>query len=288
MARARAGVLRWIASLVGISALLVLATHLLGAYLHEPLTREHAAVQTLRILTWNIGKIYLPLESRASDRDLGHVARVIRKSRAQVVALQEMRDPRQLGRLVAQLGSAWRGRIPEDRYDRRAALLTTLPVRFVELPTSTGRTAQGAELTLTVDGQPLRVTLVSLHLDAFDAERRTRQAEEILSSARRLQNAQLVVAGDFNFDPAGLSPDSSDQRLYTFLTRSMVDAGRSSGATTLVARRLDYVFYSRQHVARADARVLRGQRINLMDHDPLIVELSLEHGAAGAAGKRTP
>ena len=48
-----------------------------------------------------------------------------------------------------------------------------------------------------------------------------------------------------------------------------------TGPTTLVSRRLDYVFYRSARVRRVTSRVLTRQRINIMDHDPLVVEFSL-------------
>jgi endonuclease/exonuclease/phosphatase family metal-dependent hydrolase len=255
-----------------LSALTVVGIFLIDRHVYGVLLMHGGHHQSLRILTWNIGKIYLPLDSRAADKDLAHVASVIKEAGAQIVALQELRDPQQLGRLLAALGSRWRGRLPEDAYDRRAALLTRLPARFIGLETSTGRTAQGAELTLP-DGDKLLVA--SVHLDAFDPERRIRQAEEIWSHVEHLGADQVILAGDFNFDADIVEHSSADRRLYLLLSRYFVDAGKGRGGTTLTSRRLDYVFYRCKRVEWVSARVLRDRRINIMDHDPLLAELSL-------------
>lgn len=233
---------------------------------------ESEGPQRLRVMTWNVGRLYLPWDSRAADSDLQHVAAVIRDARPHVVALQELRDPRQLGRLVAALGPGWRGRIPEDRWDRRAALLARLPAEFQGLPTSTGRTAQGALLRLH---SGVELAVASLHLDAFDARRRLVQAQEILSGLRRLGSKHLLLAGDFNFDPAVAARGSNDQALYHYLTQELEDAGRRAGATTMISRRLDYVFYRSPAVKAVRAEVLRDKRIRAMDHDPVVVELAL-------------
>ena len=262
-----------------LAALTVGGVGLLNRYVHGALVDGSRHLKSLRVLSWNIGKIYLPLDSRAADRDLEHVARVIAEADPQIVALQELRGPRQLGRLLARLGPRWRGSVPEDRYDRRAALLTELPVRFLEIETSTGRTAQGAEVTL---GDGSKATVASVHLDAFDPERRARQAEEILDSLARLGNEQMVLAGDFNFDSAAIRHDSPDYRTYLLLTANLIDAAKREGGTTVLAQRLDYVFYRLVGVQQAQSQVLFGRRINIMDHDPLVVEIFRHRGWGGA------
>lgn len=221
-------------------------------------------------MTWNIGKLYIRGDSRAADADLHYVAAVIRSQNPHVVALQELRDPAQLAQLVAALGPGWRGRVPEDRWDRRAALVVRLHAHFHPLTTSTGRTAQAAVIELPDDAS---FTVVSLHLDAFDAKRRLVQAEEIAAGAQRLGQEDLLIAGDFNIDPSVGAHGSIDQDLYRFMTRDFIDAGVNAGPTTFVHWRLDYVYYRSPRVQKVKARVLRDRRINIMDHDPLVVEL---------------
>ncbi|MCC6746967.1 MAG: endonuclease/exonuclease/phosphatase family protein [Deltaproteobacteria bacterium] len=263
----------WLLAVAATAALSMVTIHLLSRWLLGDEGMQRPAEQSLRLLTWNIGKIYLPWDSRAADHDLAHVARVIKEVDPEVVALQEIRDPTQLGRLLSLLGPAWHGKVPEDLYDRRAALLTQLPVQFVDVPTTTGRVAQGGVITLP---SHVPVTVVSLHLDAFDSRRRLRQGEEILTAARRFGHPDLVVMGDFNFDPADARRDDADLHLYNLLTKDLVDAGRDQGATTIISRRLDYVFFRSSQVLRHRHTVLLERRINIMDHDPVLVELALK------------
>lgn len=263
------------AGLLLITTLAMLGTHLMHRYWGVHVTSENQA-QSLLIVSWNIGKLYLKWESRAVDSDLEHVAEVLREINPHIVALQELKGPEQLGRLATLMGPQWRAKVPEDSYDRRAGLVVRVPVRFVDLPTSSGRVAQGAEITL--DGGH-RFAVASLHLDAFDERRRLNQAEEIVAGIRRLDTDNIVLAGDFNFDVSVAAQGSIDQRLYAFLTREMVDASKRAGATTVVSRRLDYVFFRSPLVRSQTARVLRDKRINIMDHDPLLVELALIRGS---------
>lgn len=231
----------------------------------------------LRVLTWNIGKVYLHRESRASDADLRHVAATILEANPHLVALQELRDRAQLGRLVAALGPGWRGMLPEDVYDRRAALVVRLPSQFTPLPTSTGRVAQGALVRLP---SGLSFAVASVHLDAFDPKRRLVQAEEIVAGVQRQETEHQLIAGDFNFDTAVAARGSVDHDVYRFLCRELTDAAKDAGPTTILSRRLDYVFFHSHAVTGVRSRVLQDRRINIMDHDPLLVELTL------AAGRR--
>jgi endonuclease/exonuclease/phosphatase family metal-dependent hydrolase len=262
--------LRWSLAL----ALLCLAPVGVAALINRlALPRPFASqggVPGLRLLSWNIGRVHLRWESRAADRDLGFVAQVLRQVDPHVAALQELRDPTQLGRLLALLGHGWRGRVPLDAYDRRAALLWRVRGDPFEIPTSTGRAAQGAVLRFE-RGRVL--TVVSLHLDAFDASRRLLQGQEILDAALRTAADDLVLAGDFNFDVAGVARDALDQRLYRLLTSTLRDGAVRAGATSLTARRIDYVFYRSAHWRVSDARVLWQEGIHGMDHRPLVVEL---------------
>src|SRR5262245_2596252 len=135
---------------------------------------------TLRLLTWNLGRVHfgrrinrwLGLDSRASDGDVPHVARVIVESGADVVALQELRAAAQLERLREQLGGEWRAAAPDgpngpNTCDRQVGLLARagLAPDFSTVDMgATGRLAQA--VSLAVDGQ--RWAVASLHLDAYD------------------------------------------------------------------------------------------------------------------------
>jgi len=261
---------RWLAIMALIAGLCVGGMQFIGHHLGGFVKRTRQQ-HSLRVMTWNIGKLYLSWESRAADRDLEHVAAVIHKLDPQVVALQELRDNDQIKRLAALMGPDWRGRAPQDRYDRRAGLLTRLPVQFFPLATSSGRVAQGAEITWR-DGRKL--TMVSTHLDAFDAARRRQQAEELLAGLDRRGVEDLFLVGDFNFDPAVTAQGSADQQLYSYLTGRLVDAAKYAGLTTIFSRRLDYIFFHSKRVHSVTSRIARKHRINMMDHDPVVAEFS--------------
>ena len=118
-----------------------------------------------------------------------------------------------------------------------------------------------------------RFVAVSLHLDAFDSGRRSLQAEEVLAGVRRLNMDSAFLCGDFNLDPSIHARGSEDQSLYRLLTKEYQDAAKFAGPTTMVSRRLDYVFFRSPHPLQVASRVLRDKRVGLMDHDPLLVEV---------------
>lgn len=256
----------------------------------EPLLPLRQEAAPLRVLTWNVGKIYLggQHDSRAADADLARIANVIREVSPDLVALQELRDRAQLDRLMAELGDDYVGHVPEEEvHDRRAAALARVHRRgvragveaptadgepqFSQIVTSTGRAAAVARVTIGAH----RVTFVSVHLDAFDSQLRRIQAEEIVDWSRRAEDRDIILAGDFNFDADFLQaaePDHPDVGIYRLLTASFQDAASGGPSTTIVDRRLDYLF-TRGRLRRRQVRVLDGRTAHFMDHEPVVVDL---------------
>lgn len=226
----------------------------------------------MRLLSWNLGRLHfggrvnrwLGLDSRASDGDLPHVARVIARSTADVVAVQELRSAAQLERLRALLGDGWRAASPaHETADRRVGLLSRrelLPEFSSVAMGATGRFAQTA--AVTIDGQ--RCAIASVHLDAYDARARAVQARALEEWAGSRGETVVVLAGDFNLD--------ADEETFRALAASLDDLGAAAGATAILGRRVDYVL-SRGDLA-GRVRVLRGRRVRLGDHDPLFVSLT--------------
>ncbi|HJZ87601.1 MAG TPA: endonuclease/exonuclease/phosphatase family protein [Polyangia bacterium] len=245
----------------------------------EPFLPFTPEASRLRVLTWNVGKIYLGgrHDSRAADADLARIASVIREAGPDLVALQELRDRGQLEHLLGLLGGAYVGSVPDEEInDRRvAALVRQQPdVAFSQIVTSTGRAAEVARIMLGARS----LTFVSLHLDAFDPALRATQAEEILDWAQRAEDRDLIIAGDFNFDADFLSatePEHPDVRIYRLLTAHFQDvAGGGSGATTIVDRRLDYLFV-RGRLRRRAVHVVEGRNMHLMDHMPVVADFEV-------------
>lgn len=244
------------------------------------------STETLSVLTWNIGHVYLGeyRDSRASDDDIPHVAEIIARTSPDVVALQELRDHKQLESLLIRLGGAYFAGIPSDsdeRNDRYAAVLVAgrLGPRFSTITTSTGRALAAAMFSLPGQVGPRRQpwVVLSVHLDAFSPQRRQSQAEEMIDWIDRSELKQVVVAGDFNFDAdlvLRYDPNHVDAVLYRFLTSRFEDAAQFGMRTTIVDRRIDYIFF-RGPVVRRRTTVIERAGTRLMDHVPLLVELVL-------------
>jgi endonuclease/exonuclease/phosphatase family metal-dependent hydrolase len=269
---------------------LVALAALLAVQLVQPHGPAAAALRPgtyrLRILTWNVGRVFLPFDqraadSRASDEDLAHIAQVVRESNPDVVALQELKGREQLDRLLDLVGGGYVGAVPEREInDRRVAIMARAPARdggageaapiFRTVTTSTGRSA--AAVSLAVDGGA-RALVVSIHLDAFDRDLRRVQAEEIVDWANRQPEPELFLCGDFNFDYDFLKVQASDHpdlQLYRLLSSSFEDLGRKAGLTTILARRVDYIFARTSGVEVREVRVIPGKRRALMDHEPVV------------------
>jgi endonuclease/exonuclease/phosphatase family metal-dependent hydrolase len=233
----------------------------------------------LSLLSWNIGYSDYERDSRAKTRDLEHVASVILETHADLVALQEIADPEQLGILDEFLGGryAYQTLARGFRTDRYVVILSTLP--FVEqayIATSVGRDAVAATLQILPGDH--RVTLINCHADAFSSRRRRYFVTEVIDWYRENQAGDVIMAGDFNLD---LTPVESsdlftddkknDSESYSLILEDFRDLGRNMGPTAVFDRRIDYVFLASQKLQTAEFKVIFGKLVGKMDHHPLLV-----------------
>src|SRR6476661_7720545 len=137
----------------------------------------------LRVVTWNVGRLYSPTHNnRLDDADVPRVARILDELDPDVALLQEIVDARQLDEIVTSLS---RSRAPvagamaeRCAYDRRAAVL----VRVEHAPTfeerSLGSSNRNAVMATFDAGGGRRAAAISAHFDVFDPQRRAEQADE--------------------------------------------------------------------------------------------------------------
>ena len=91
----------------------------------------------------------------------------------------------------------------------------------------------------------------------------------------------LVLTGDLNIDPRHvLYRRRPDQAAWRELASDWADLGRHGGPTALLRRRLDHVLLRSSASAAAQSTVLRGCRVPLGDHDPILAEILLAPSAA--------
>lgn len=245
----------------------------------------------LRVLTWNVGRLYLGRfgrgDSRLADEDLGRVAAALEAS-ADVAALQELRlEGTQLDSLLEHLGPGWRGAVPatgNGHSDRRVAVLARarLDPRFAIVPIRTGRAAAAALLPAAPALPPLAqarpaIAVLAFHVDAFSAPLRSTQLDELSAWAVSRPEPIVLLGGDLNIDldhPVTHLP--ADRDTARLVAEGFVDVGRGHGPTWLLGRRLDYLLLRRPAPSslRLGAAVLGALRLPLGDHLPVLARLA--------------
>lgn len=239
-------------------------------------------VNSLRLLTWNIGYAELEDDTRAHDKDLPAVADVILRQDPDAIALQELTGNAQLNTLLGLLHGKYRGAVAQQgRGDRfEAVLVKDSNATFIPVPV-------GARYALGASFRPRRdtreVLLLSAHADAFNAARRRTYTEALIDWAQtRTRSSEVFIAGDFNFELKAANETNfytdnlkHDSESYSHILRYFRDLGRDAGDTAINDRRIDYVFgpSSLGQVGRVE--VLRDAAVGRMDHWPLLVEVGL-------------
>jgi len=237
-------------------------------------------VNSVRLLTWNIGYAELEDDTRAHNKDLPAVADVILREDPDAVALQELTGKDQLNTLLGLLKAKYRGAVAQQgRTDRfEAVLVKDSGATFTPV-------AAGARYALAASFRPRsdtpQITLLSAHADAFNAAARRTYTEGLIDWAQtRTRSSEVFIAGDFNFElkaanETNLYTDNvkHDSESYSHILRSFRDLGRNAGDTAINDRRIDYVFGPARPVGRVE--VLRNAAVGRMDHWPLLVEVSL-------------
>lgn len=226
----------------------------------------------VRVLTWNVGRAYGLGDSRADTRSLDEIARTIADSDVDAAVLQEIKSPWQLDRLLEALGGEYTGGISErERTDRAIVLLVRGVGTFTPVPSKAGRPKIAA--TFDADARD-EVTVVGVHLSAFDPLRRRAEALEIVEFVRT-RPERTIVAGDFNLDARDPTSGETDRETYDAISGELRDLGATAGATALLGRRIDYVFGRPAEVVEAGPRIVLGKRHGRMDHEPLLVHVAL-------------
>ena len=234
----------------------------------------------LTVLTWNIGRLHLGrhvnrvfrFDSRAHDKALRHVARVVDESEAHVVVLQELASRRQLTELLNLLGDGWRGGMgPDAGGDRAVALLLRARYAGIHLHHETV-VLEGGRNAEVVRGAGW--IAIGVHFDAFRSKVRRQQAQDLARFVDSVAEDTIIVAGDLNIDLRyPLHAKASDKIFMRAMTTTFHDLGLRKGPTVMGRRRLDYILV--RGAASAEARVLRRKRVPLGDHDPLLARIVL-------------
>ena len=255
---------------------------------HQPRNREIRTDETrsaLRVMTYNVHAC-VGMDNRRSP---ARIARVIARSEADIVALQELDVTRrrsggvdqahQIAReleMTHHFHAAWS--LEEEQFGD--AILSRHPMRLVKagpLPGpkwSPGEPRGALWVEVTLDGQTIQV--INTHLGVTPRQRRP-QFEALLSEdwlADAMLAGPVVLSGDFNFGPTS--------RLYRRLRDQLTDAVDSPGSGPAMptwvswkpVTRIDHIFVS------ADFNVVDSQIMShrlsrdASDHLPVVADLA--------------
>jgi len=260
----------------GIAGLLLAALLAFGPA-SAPGAPADAAPPTFRVMTYNIhhgagldGKI-----------DFQRIADLIKRERADVVALQEVdkgtqrtarRDcPAELAALTG-MTCVFSNNYPFQGGEYGNAVLTRLPVkrwtnRHFQAPAS-GEPRGLLQLVLDVQGREL--LFMDTHADARrgDAER-LKNAAEILQTAQAGHGLPIILCGDFNDTPG--SP--MHQKLARAFTDTWTVAGAASGFTIPAdkpSKRIDFIWLAKDSPLKPLKAWVPETRAS--DHLPVVVE----------------
>jgi len=238
----------------------------------------------LRVMTWNI-RAGLGLDRR---RSLVRLARVIRDSGADVVALQEVDRGRDRSEGVDQ--AAWLGArlgmyhlVGPSIEDEEGgaygnAVLARHPLELVrhdQLPTPRRAEPRTAFRVRIADPLGGPIDLLTTHLGLGEAERRAQARallEEWIAGREIDPGVPLVLAGDLNGTPGSVTLRMLRERLHDAAERAGA-AWRATWPTRWPLRRLDHLLVSR-HFDVETCDVIRSLRARVAsDHFPVIADL---------------
>jgi|GEM_PF-3234176 len=227
----------------------------------------------MRVVSWNVGRVYSPSSNnRLCDADVPAVAAALASFRADVVLLQELVEVGQLERLLVGLPD-YDGRMSlVCKYDRHAAVLARRALRPAFEDVVLEPTGRGFP-TVTFDVGAMRAVASSIHLDAFSETGRRSQAEALTALGEARTEPIQVVGGDCNLDPRYASV--LDVGTFALLSaRYREPRPLNSDVGTLMALwRVDHVLARGLAVKTLSSEVVRGFRLPMGDHDPLICDV---------------
>ena len=216
--------------------------------------------------------------------DLDRVARVIRRARPDLAALQEVDQGtrRSKGILQARVlgektGLSWvfAKAMDYDGGEYGEAVLSRFPflrIRRVPLPAEKGREPRvllSTEVRMGEGGRGPRVYFLATHLDHLSDAQRKAQVERIRRIVREAGDAPMILAGDLNAQPG----EASMKALFRDWTPAALSAGPTFPADRPRAK-IDYVLFRPAGRWRVrEARVLEESLAS--DHRPLRVVLEL-------------
>lgn len=217
--------------------------------------------------------------------DLRRISEVILRDRPDLVALQEVdrgvRRTKGIDQIVelarlTRMDYAFAPNLDFQGGKYGVAILSRYPILTIDHRRYASRREAERRGLLRVEvlikGRPLH--FVTTHLDYQFADGRLFETEQLLKALASVEGA-LIVAGDFNDEPAG----TSYQLMLSGFRDAWSDAVVREGGDGLTypadkpVKRIDYVFVSRNSGVSAKWAAVRSTLAS--DHLPLVVDLEL-------------
>lgn len=242
---------------------------------------EPARSIALRVMTYNI-HIGIGMDKKP---DLQRISEVILRDKPDLVALQEVdrgvkrtKGIDQIAELarLTRMNYAFAPNLDFQGGKYGVAILSRYPILAIDHRRyASKREAERRGLLrveVLVKGE--RINFVTTHLDYQFADARLFETEQLLKALESVQGA-LIVTGDFNDEPTGMS---YKLMLHGF-TDAWSDAAQKEGTDGLTfpadkpVKRIDYVFVSKNKGVSAKWAAVRSTLAS--DHLPLVVDLEL-------------
>jgi len=235
--------------------------------------------RTLRVMSYNI-HVGVGMDKKL---DLQRIADVINHERPDIVGLQEVDrgvkrtegkdEIAELAKLT-DMHFAFAHNLDFQGGQYGVAVLSRFPIGRIEhRKYENKRVAERRgmlRVELNVAGRT--VNFVTTHLDYQYADSRLFETEQLLSFLRDVKGP-LIVAGDFNDEPAGSSYELMAKSFDdVWMRRSAKDAGLTFPADKPV-KRIDYIFTRKD----SDIKTKRAWVVNTLasDHLPLMAEVEV-------------
>lgn len=214
--------LRHIRWAVAVALAAMVLTPVLGS---TPVSAQHGRAETLTVASWNIEHLSAGPEQRLGnvtrkERDYRRLQRYAKRLQADVIAVQEVDGPEALARVfdptVYDFHFSSRRSAQRTGFAYRKSLRVQKNADYEAL--DVGGVRHGADLTVYVNGTPLRLLAVHLKSGCFEGDRArackklVRQVPflEAWIDARAREGEAFVVLGDFNrrFFKGGVQGDA--------------------------------------------------------------------------------
>lgn len=242
---------------------------------------SHVSGKTrLRVMTYNI-HVGVGMDKKL---DLARIASVINGVRADLVGLQEVDRGAERTQRIDEIAELARLTNMEYAFARNlrfqggwygVAVLSRFPILATDhrLYANRREAERRGFIRVEVDAGGQKIDFVTTHLDYKYDDGRLFETQQLLKAIETV-NAPLIVAGDFNDEPAG-SAYKLMQTRFADCWMQMTDSERGlTYPADRPVKRIDYIFHTRDD--RVHTRRAWTVSTLASDHLPLVADLEIE------------